>query len=69
MIDQARLAVTQELQLLLADYWHDVDTNWGRNAGSYYTDDAVFETIKTSYRGRKQIEAFYQYRLDRGPRV
>lgn len=69
MTDQERLAVAQELQLLLADYWYDVDTNWGRNAGGYYTEDAVFETNKTSYRGRKQIEAFYQYRLDRGPRV
>ena len=64
-----RLRLTQELHALLVDYWHDVDTNWGRNAPGYYTEDAVFEASRNSYQGREQIRAFYQYRLDRGARV
>ena len=64
-----RLGLIQELHALLIDYWHDVDTNWGRNAPDYYTEDAVFEASRNSYHGREQIRAFYEYRLGRGPRV
>ncbi len=63
------LVETQKLQARLSEYWHDVDTNWGRNAGGYYTEDAVFETRRASYQGRKQIEEFYRWRVDQGPRV
>lgn len=69
MVDMDRRTVTRELEMLLADYWHDVDTNWGRNAGSFYTEDAVFEASRSVYRGRAQIQGFYDYRLKRGPRV
>ena len=68
-VEPDRLRLTQELHALLIDYWHDVDTNWGRNATGYYTVDGVFEASRNSYRGRDQIRAFYQYRIDRGPRV
>lgn len=53
----------------LADFWHDVDTNWGRRAGEFYTEDGVFEASQHAYRGRSKIVEFYQYRLNRGPRV
>jgi ketosteroid isomerase-like protein len=66
---QERLKARQELEILLMDYWHDVDTNWGRNAADYYTDDAVFESARASYHGKTKIRQFYQYRIDRGPRV
>ena len=66
---QERALATQELHTLLIDYWHDVDTNWGRNAADYYTPDAVFEGTNAVYRGREQIRKFYQWRLDRGPRI
>jgi hypothetical protein len=59
---------THALYARLVDYWHDVDTNWGRNAGEFYTEDAVFEAANV-YRGRAKIEEFYRWRLDRGPRV
>ena len=36
-IAQDRIALTQQLHALCVDYWHDVDTNWGRNAPDYYT--------------------------------
>ena len=53
----------------LVRYWHDVDFNWGLNAGGYYTDDAVFEGEGFAYTGRPEIEEFYAFRRDRGPRV
>jgi ketosteroid isomerase-like protein len=64
-----RAAVRQELEQLLYDYWHDVDANWGKNAGSYYTDDAVFQGEAAAYEGREKIQAFYAWRVAQGPRL
>lgn len=64
-----RLRVTWELEMRLADFWHDVDTNWGRRAAEFYTEDGVFEASQHTYRGLGKIVEFYQYRLNRGPRV
>jgi hypothetical protein len=69
MLTEERLRITRELEILLADFWHDVDTNWGRRAGEFYTEDAVFEASERSYEGREMIENFYRYRIGRGPRV
>jgi hypothetical protein len=66
---QQTLRARQELEIMLMEYWHDVDTNWGRNAGDYFTEDGVFESTHATYRGRAKIEQFYKYRIDRGPRV
>jgi hypothetical protein len=68
-IDKDRLALTHELHALVIDYWHDVDTNWGRNAPDYYTDDGVFVGSAASYHGREKIRAFYKWREDRGART
>jgi hypothetical protein len=64
-----RLRITRELEATLVDFWYDVDTNWGRRAGEFYTEDGVFEASEQTYRGRARIEEFYRYRLGRGPRV
>ena len=69
MFSEERYRITRELEMLLNDYWHDIDTNWGRNAGQFYTDDAIFEASRSIYRGREQIQQFYDFRLSRGPRV
>ena len=69
MFDDERFRVTRELEMLLHDYWHEVDTNWGRNAGAFYTEDATFQGSRSVYRGRDQIQQFYDYRLGRGARV
>ena len=66
---QEQLLTYLELHRQLMDYWHDVDTNWGRGAGQYYTDDALFEGPEASYRGRAKIEQFYKWREDRGARL
>ena len=66
---RTRAALAQELQALLADYWHDVDTNWGRNAGSYYTEDAQFCGEAATYSGKAKIAEFYAWRVQQGPRL
>ena len=68
-ISPERLALTHELYALVVDYWHDVDTNWGRNAPNYYTPDGLFEGPAASYPGREKIRAFYKWREDRGART
>lgn len=64
-----QLKIGRELELMLADFWYDVDTNYGRLVSDYYTEDGVFETSSQIYRGREMIRGFYQYREDQGPRV
>ncbi len=69
MDTQQRLLVALELEHLLSDYWHDVDTNWGKNAGAYYTDDADFVGEAATYSGRAKIQEFYTWRVAQGPRL
>jgi hypothetical protein len=66
---QRRLAVTAELYEMAVRYWHDVDTNGGRSAAEFYTDDGVFHGEKQIHRGREQIREFYQWREGRGGRL
>jgi len=63
------LRLNQELALQLADYWHEIDFNHGANAHSYYTPEAVFHGQFASYEGREKIQAFYDWRKGRGPRL
>jgi len=58
-----------QLEAQLYDLWHDVDTNCGRTAAAFYTDDAVFGGKDITYTGRKEIESFYAWRVNRGDRV
>jgi len=69
MSPEDKLRISAELQTLLADFWHDVDTNWGRGAADFFTEDGIFEASERSYVGRSKIEQFYRYRQDRGARV
>src|SRR5262245_66382528 len=64
-----RLLATTELQSLLSEYWHDVDTNWGRTAPEYYTGDGIFEGPAATYQGREKIRAFHEWRVQRGKRL
>ncbi len=68
-ISSERLALTQLLHALVVDYWRDVDTNWGRNAPNYYTEDGVFDGSINPYVGREKIRQFYKWREDRGTRT
>ena len=69
LIDMDRINLTQQLNGLLVDYWHDVDTNWGENAPDYYTPEGLFEGPAASYVGREKIRAFYRWRKTRGDRT
>lgn len=64
-----RAIATAELELGLADFWHDVDTNWGRNAGDYYAPEGVYRSGRLNLEGREAIQNFYSWREDRGARV
>jgi hypothetical protein len=64
-----RAIATAELEMGLADFWHDVDTNWGRNASDYYAPEAVYKSGKLNLEGREEIQKFYSWREDRGERV
>ncbi|PKP92173.1 MAG: hypothetical protein CVT77_09820 [Alphaproteobacteria bacterium HGW-Alphaproteobacteria-16] len=69
MTRRERAAATAELEMGLADFWHDVDTNWGRNAGTYYAPEGVYSSGKLHLEGREAIQGFYSWREDRGERV
>ena len=69
MYDPKLAELTFELQQQLADYWHEIDTNGGRGAGGYYTDDAVFHGQMASYEGKAKIQQFYDWRVAQGPRL
>ena len=69
MADKELLELNQTLSLQLADYWHEIDFNGGRNASSYYTDDAEFHGQFSSYIGVKKIQEFYDWRVKRGARL
>ncbi len=68
-MDQKLAALNQELSLMLADYWHEIDTNGGRGASAYYTEDALFQGQYASYQGREKIQQFYAWRVAQGPRL
>jgi hypothetical protein len=63
------LKLNAVLALQLTEYWHEIDTNGGRNAGTYYTDDAVFHGQFASYEGKAKIQQFYDWRVAQGPRL
>jgi hypothetical protein len=69
MDKQAEREIGRQLSEKLAEYWHEVDFNWGRNAGSYYTEDAIFDGGRVNYNGRREIQEFYNWRESRGART
>lgn len=69
MTELKLLELNQHLALQLADYWHEIDFNAGRDAAHYYTPDAVFHGQFASYQGRDKIQQFYDWRREQGPRL
>lgn len=69
MTSAAILQLNQVLALQLADYWHEIDFNGGREASKYYTADAVFHGQFASYEGVAKIQQFYDWRRTRGARL
>jgi hypothetical protein len=69
MADADLIELNAVLSLQLADYWHEIDANGGRNAAAYYTPDAEFHGPFVSYLGVEKIQQFYDWRRERGPRL
>jgi hypothetical protein len=67
--DASLLELNQQLSLQLADYWHEIDFNGGREASAYYVPDAEFHGQFASYIGVAKIQQFYDWRRDQGPRL
>lgn len=63
------LRIRQELEALNIAFWHDVDTDWGRRAHEFFTEDGVYTTSHKSRRGHDEIRGFYAGREAKGPRV
>jgi hypothetical protein len=63
------LELNATLSLQLAEYWHEIDFNGGRNASSYYAPEAEFHGQFASYFGVEKIQQFYDWRVNQGPRL
>jgi hypothetical protein len=64
-----KLLIAREIEERLLDYWREVDENAGQQAGSYWTDDAIWEAPARIFRGRADIQSFFDWRLTRGDRL
>lgn len=64
-----RLALRQELESLVIDFWHEVDFHGGGQAHTFYVEDAVFTTSIRTRQGRQAIHDFYHARQQRGART
>jgi hypothetical protein len=64
-----KLRIRQELEMLNIAFWHDVDSDWGRQAHEFFTEDGVYTTSHKARKGRDEIRGFYAGREAKGPRV
>lgn len=69
MNETDRLRIAREVGDRLLDYWHEVDSNDGRKAGTYFTEDALWEAPPRTFKGRAEIQGFFDWRLTRGDRI
>lgn len=69
LTEAEQLFERSRLEVKLIDYWHDVDVNWGDNAASFYTENAIFGGAAGSHEGRTEIAQYYAVRKARGDRV
>lgn len=65
--DPESAAVALELQQLVSDFAHEIDSNNGLKIADFYTEDGVFFVGDTPYQGHEVITKFYTDRLARIP--
>lgn len=58
-----------ELHALEAEYWYEVDHNFGRSATAFYEPAGTFTIAGNVLRGREEIAGFYRRREERGERT
>jgi hypothetical protein len=61
--------MTVELHGLEAEYWYEVDHNFGRSAPAFYEPNGTFAIGDNVFRGRDEIAGFYRRREERGART
>ena len=69
MTPEERARETSILQILMHDYWYEVDMNGGIGVSECYTEDGVFEGGGDPLVGHAAIEGFYSWRAGRGVRT
>lgn len=65
--DAQSAATALELQQLVLDFAHEIDSNNGLDIARFYTADGVFFVGDTPYKGHEAIKKFYADRLTRIP--
>lgn len=60
-------AIALQVQQLVSEFAHEIDTNNGLDIADFYTADGVFFVGDTEYKGRAAITKFYADRLARIP--
>ena len=62
-MDLDSVTATLELQRLVGDYWHELDSNGARNVTDFYTEDCSFVAGATfNLKGRAGVRQFYDDR-------
>ncbi len=69
MTPEQRCRETQLLLMHMVDYWYEVDLHGGLGVSARFVEDGIFEGGGKPLVGREAIEAFYQWRIDRGERT
>ncbi|MDB5970394.1 MAG: hypothetical protein JWQ90_2844 [Hydrocarboniphaga sp.] len=65
--DPESAAIAFQLQQLVSEFAHEIDSNNGLNIADLYTTDGVFFVGDTPYKGHEVITKFYTDRLARIP--
>ena len=60
-------AIALQVQQLVAEFAHEIDTNNGLDIADFYAEDGVFFVGDTEYKGHAAITKFYADRLTRIP--
>jgi len=65
--DQESAIIAIELQQIVSEFAHEIDTNHGLNISDFYAEDGVFAVGDFSHKGHAAIKKFYADRAERIP--
>ncbi len=64
-----KLLIAKAIEERLLDYWHEVDENGGRRPARSGPRTPVWEAPARNFKGRAEIQSFFDWRLTRGDRL
>jgi hypothetical protein len=67
--NRSATSLREELTTLITALWHEIDHNLGADASRYFTPGAELRFEDAAFRGTAAIDAVYETRAARGPRV